>query len=48
MLAIALSVGDGFPVLVDPLDFGAWEVEFFVMICTRAMHIVQAEKVTDN
>jgi hypothetical protein len=48
LIAAVLSVGDHFAVLADPLDPGAKGAEFFVLICTKTMHLVQAERVTDN
>lgn len=48
LIAAALSVGDHFAVLADPLDLGGNGADFFVLNCTKKMHLEQAERVTDN
>jgi hypothetical protein len=40
LIATALSVGNHFAVLADLLDPEANGAEFFVLICTKTMHLV--------
>lgn len=48
VLAANLKVGDHFAVLADPMHPGANSQDFFVLICTKVMHVVEAEQVIDN
>lgn len=40
-------MGDHFGVLADPNGPGAEGVEFFVLLCTKVMHVFDQESVTD-
>jgi hypothetical protein len=47
-LAAELRVGEHFAVLVDPKDPGANGAEFFVLVCTKTMHLVEEDTFTDD
>jgi hypothetical protein len=47
-LAAELHVGEHFAVLADPEDLGADGAEFFVLVCTRTMHLVEEDTFIDD
>ena len=46
-LALALNVEDLFAILADPEDPHSKGAEFFVMLCTKKMYVVEDEILTD-
>jgi hypothetical protein len=48
ILASELETGDHFAILADPLDPNSNGAEFFVLLCTKPMYIVQEESLTDE
>lgn len=46
-LAIALEIGDHFAILADPEDPQSKGAEFFILLCTRKMYVVEEELLTD-
>lgn len=46
-LALGLDIGDHFAILADPNDPHSKGAEFFVLLCTKRMYVVEEETLTD-
>lgn len=46
-LAMSLEIGDHFAILADPEDPHSKGAEFFVLLCTKKMYVVEDEILTD-